>query len=107
VRLRLILSMTFCPMSQPESPSPRPLDRVVSRAQILLLLLQRRRCKVNEMVLSECFIRVKNIGPYRSLTAKKDSSHRFEVPIVLPTIGRTSSREDTCMEVFLVSTIGA
>jgi hypothetical protein len=47
-------------------------DRVFSPAKILCPPLRIRQPKANEVVLSECFIRVKSIDAYQALITKKN-----------------------------------
>jgi hypothetical protein len=74
-------------------------DPVFSLAQTRHMLLHIRQHNASEVVMSECFIRVKRIGAYQLLTSKKTLIITFEVPIVSLTIGGTSPPDEAYAEI--------
>jgi hypothetical protein len=52
-------------------------DRTFRPGRILRMLLQIRQYEANEMVLSECFVRVKSISGVQAFTSTKDRNRRF------------------------------
>jgi hypothetical protein len=75
------------------------LGRLFSPAKILPMPLRIGQAKASRAVLSGCFIRVKRIDGYQTITPTKIVIITFEMPIVFPSISGTSSCDEAYREV--------